>query len=70
MKDVKIKCFDDAWYTERDINEFLEENNVEYVDVISTLNRIYLVYREKENTPKRKPYERYPENEKENEQNG
>ena len=70
MKDVKIKCFDDAWYTERDINEFLEENNVEYVDIISTLNRIYLVYREKENTPKRKPYERYPENEKENEQNG
>lgn len=70
MKDVKIKCFDDAWYTERDINEFLEENNVEYVDMISTLNRIYLVYREKENTPKRKPYERYPENEKENEQNG
>lgn len=70
MKDVKIKCFDDAWYTERDINEFLEENNVEYVDMISTLNRIYLVYREKENTPKRKPYERYPENEKEDEQNG
>lgn len=70
MKDVKIKCFDDAWYTERDINEFLEENNVEYVDMISTLNRIYLVYREKENTPKRKPYERYPENEKEDKQNG
>ena len=70
MKDVKIKCFDDAWCTERDINEFLEENNVEYVDMISTLNRIYLVYREKENMPKRKPYERYPENEKENEQNG
>ena len=70
MKDVKIKCFDDAWYTERDINEFLEENNVEYVDMISTLNRIYLVYREKENMPKRKLYERYPENEKENEQNG
>ena len=70
MKDVKIKCFDDAWYTERDINEFLEENNVEYVDMISTLNRIYLVYREKENTPERKPYEKYPENEKENEQNG
>lgn len=61
MKDVKIKCFDEAWYTERDINEFLEENNVEYVNVISTLNHIYLVYREKENTPKRKPYERYPE---------
>ena len=70
MNDVKIKCFDDAWYTERDINEFLEENNVEYVDMISTLNRIYLVYREKENTPKRKPYERYPENEKEDKQNG
>lgn len=65
MKDVKIKCFNDAWYTERDINEFLEENNVEYVDMISTLNHIYLVYREKENTPKRKPYERYPRNEKE-----
>lgn len=61
MKDVKIKCFDDAWYTERNINEFLEENNVEYVDMISTLNRIYLVYREKENTPERKPYETYPE---------
>ena len=65
MKDVKIKCFDDAWYTERDINEFLEENNMEYVDMISTLNRIYLVYREKENTPKRKPYEKYPENKEE-----
>ena len=38
MKDVKIKCFDDAWYTERDINEFLEENNVEYVD--RSYNRI------------------------------
>lgn len=71
MKDVKIKRFGDDWETDKKINAFLAENNIEYVDLkYLGDNGVLLVYREKENTPKRKPYERYPENEKENEQNG
>lgn len=62
MKDVKIKRFGDDFDTDGRLNAFLEENNVEYVDLkYLGDNGVLLVYREKENTPKRKPYEKYPE---------
>lgn len=63
MKDVKIKRFEDDWETDRKINSFLEGNNVEYVDLkYLGENGVLLVYREAENKPERKPYEKYPEN--------
>ena len=66
MKDVKIKRFGDDLDTDRRLNAFLEENNVEYVDLKYLGDHgVLLVYREKENTPERKPYEKYPENKEE-----
>lgn len=71
MKDVKVKRFTNTMWISDEMNVFLSEHDVEYVDMTYLGdNGVLLVYREKENTPKRKPYERYPENEKENEQNG
>ena len=67
---LKVRLFFKNVYTDDEINEFLENSNVEYVDMKITDDEVFLVYRKKENTPKRKPYERYPENEKENEENG
>lgn len=71
MKDVKIKRFEDDWETDRKINSFLERNNVEYVDLkYLGENGVLLVYREVENKPERKPYEKYPENVEEEIKNG
>lgn len=62
MKDVKVKRFTNTIWISDEINVFLSEHNVEYVDMTNLGdNGVLLVYREKENTPKRKPYEKYPE---------
>lgn len=58
---IKVRIFFKNMYTDDEINEFLENSNVEYVDMKITDDEVFLVYREKENTPKRTPYERYPE---------
>lgn len=67
MKNVKVERFDTTMWISYEINEFLDENNAEYVDMkyIGELG-VLLVYREKENTPERKPYEKYPRNKDEN----
>ena len=62
MKDVKVKRFTNTIWISDEINVFLSEHNVEYVGMTNLGdNGVLLVYREKENTPKRKPYEKYPE---------
>lgn len=62
MKDLKFKIFGDDWETDKKINAFLAENIIEYVDLkYLGENGVLLVYREKENTLERKPYEKYPE---------
>lgn len=58
---IKVRIFFKNMYTDDEINEFLENSNVEYVDMKITDDEVFLVYRKKENTPERKPYERYPE---------
>ena len=45
---VKVRQFTDSMYIYREINEFLENNNVEYVDIkINNNNVVYLIYRDK-----------------------
>lgn len=62
MKDVKVERFENTMLISEEINIFLKENDAEYVDMICIgENGVLLVYREKENTPERKPYEKYPE---------
>lgn len=59
---IKVRIFFKNMYIDDEINEFLENNNVEYVDMEYIGERaVLLVYREKENMPERKPYEKYPE---------
>lgn len=62
MKDVKVKRFTNTIWISDEMNVFLSEHDVEYVDMkYLGDNGVLLVYREKENMPKRKPYEKYPE---------
>lgn len=63
MKDIKVERFKDTMWMGDEINAFLEENDAEYVDMkyIGELG-VLLVYREAENKPERKLYEKYPEN--------
>lgn len=59
---LRVKRFTNTIWISDEMNVFLSEHNVEYVDMkYLGDNGVLLVYREKENTPKRKPYERYPE---------
>ena len=71
MKDIKVERFKDTMWISDEINSFLEENDAEYVDMkyIGELG-VLLVYREVENKPERKPYEKYPENVEEEIKNG
>lgn len=63
---LRVKRFTNTIWISDEMNVFLSEHDVEYVDIkYLGDNGVLLVYREKENTPKRKPYERYPGNEKE-----
>lgn len=43
------------------INKFLEEHDVEYVDMKLTDDFVYLIYSDRKNGNYRKPYEKYPE---------
>lgn len=67
MENIKIKKFYDLKLdgigVDEQINEFLEENDVRYVDIKCIGDDVYLIYSD---TPHRKPYEKYPENKKEN----
>ena len=59
---LRVKRFTNTIWISDEMNVFLSEHDVEYVDMkYLGDNGVLLVYREKENTPKRKPYERYPE---------
>lgn len=46
---IKVKRFDHYQFTDNDINKFLEENNVEYVDMKCLDDSIFLIYRSREN---------------------
>lgn len=62
MKDVKIKRFGDDLDTDRRLNAFLEENNIEYVDLkYLGENGVLLVYREKENKESVEENQKYKE---------
>lgn len=61
---IKVKRFGHYQFTDDDINKFLEENNIEYVDLKCTTDSIFLIYRNRKNGNYRKPYETYPENKK------
>ena len=62
---IKVKRFDHYQFTDDDINKFLEENYIEYVDLKCTKDSIFLIYRDRKNGNYRKPYEKYPEDNKE-----
>lgn len=44
---IKVKMFLKNMYTDDEINEFLENNNVEYLDIKTTDDEVFLVYRKK-----------------------
>lgn len=46
---LKVRLFFKNMYTDDEINEFLENSNVEYVDMKITDDEVFLVYRKKEN---------------------
>ena len=46
MKDIKVERFIDTMCISDEINAFLEENNVEYVDMRCSDNSVFLIYRD------------------------
>lgn len=44
---IKVKRFDHYQFTDDDINKFLEENYIEYVDLKCTKDSIFLIYRDR-----------------------